>query len=83
MVVRPWCRGKDNIKLDLRCDGNVDLTYLCEDIDQWRDHLNMIMNCREGSTNCWEFLDHDRLHDLVVRAPGYRRRGPGFDYRRY
>jgi hypothetical protein len=25
----------------------------------------------------------DRLCGLVVRVPGYRSRGPGFDYRRY
>jgi hypothetical protein len=26
---------------------------------------------------------NDRLHGLVVRLPGYRGRGPGFDSRRY
>jgi hypothetical protein len=26
---------------------------------------------------------HDRLCGLVVRVPGYRSRGPGFDSRRY
>jgi hypothetical protein len=25
----------------------------------------------------------DRLSGLVVRVPGYRSRGPGFDFRRY
>jgi hypothetical protein len=25
----------------------------------------------------------DRLRSLVVRVPGYRFRGPGFDFRRY
>jgi hypothetical protein len=24
---------------------------------------------------------YDRLYGLVVRGPGYRSRGPGFDYR--
>jgi hypothetical protein len=28
---------------------------------------------------CWS----DRLRDLVVRVPGYRSRGPGFDSQRY
>jgi hypothetical protein len=27
--------------------------------------------------------DVDRLSGLVVRVPGYRSRGPGFDFRRY
>jgi hypothetical protein len=29
------------------------------------------------------FIYLDRLCDLVVRVPGYRSRGPGFDSRRY
>jgi hypothetical protein len=28
-------------------------------------------------------MNSDRLCDLVVRVPGYRSRGPGFDSRRY
>jgi hypothetical protein len=29
------------------------------------------------------FLLYDRLYGLMLTVPGYRSRGPGFDYRRY
>jgi hypothetical protein len=39
----------------------------------------------ERHFNMWQYLKYlfDRLCGLVVRVPGYRSRGPGFDYRRY
>jgi hypothetical protein len=30
-----------------------------------------------------DIKDKDRFSDLVVIVPGYRSRGPGFDYRHY
>jgi hypothetical protein len=35
----------------------VNLICLSEDSDQWRNQLNMLMNCRLGSTKLGEFLN--------------------------
>jgi hypothetical protein len=45
---RPRPRWVDNIKVDLRemgCDG-MDLIDLTQDRDQWRAHVNTVMNFR-------------------------------------
>jgi hypothetical protein len=45
---RPRCRWVDNIKMDLREIGWVDMDWidLAQDRDQWRDFVNMIMGLR-------------------------------------
>jgi hypothetical protein len=62
-------------------------------------HLNSRNIKSANAKNCWHSVHFkpilypvkqyfftpafDRLCGLVVRVPGYKRRGPGFDYRRY
>ena len=45
---RPRRRWEDNIKMDLQevgC-GGMDLIYLAQDWDRWRDFVNAVMNLR-------------------------------------
>jgi hypothetical protein len=43
---RPTCKGEGNTKIDLTEIGwgGVDWTDLAQDRDQWRDHVNTLMN---------------------------------------
>jgi hypothetical protein len=43
---RHRCRWEDNIRIDLREIGweNVDWIRLAQDRDQWRPHVNAVMN---------------------------------------
>jgi hypothetical protein len=45
---RPRRRLVDNIKMDLREIGwdGVDWIDMAQDVDQWRAHVNMILNLR-------------------------------------
>jgi hypothetical protein len=45
-------------------------------------YVNMKMSFMQGQIGK-DALSMDRLCGLVVRVPGYRSRGPGFDSRRY
>jgi hypothetical protein len=51
------------------------------EIQKERDHLE---DLDVGERIILKFiLDRDRLYDLLVRVPGYRSRGTGFDSRRF
>jgi hypothetical protein len=45
---RPRCRWVDNIKIDLRKIGlvGVDWTAMAQDRNQWRTHVNTVLNFR-------------------------------------
>jgi hypothetical protein len=50
----------------------------------WRQHLGKVPSWTSKSLEFKKKITHnDRLCGLVVRVPGYRSRGPGFDSQRY
>jgi hypothetical protein len=54
----------------------------------FRNCMRLYLRIWDGEELCCIFIKHDRyaldrLCGLVVRVPGYRSRGPGFDSRRY
>jgi hypothetical protein len=58
---------------------------LAKDRVQWRPLVLAVLNLQvllqRVKSSCGR--DSDRLCGQVVRVPGYRSRGPGFDSRRY
>jgi hypothetical protein len=45
---KPWRRWEDNVRTDLREIGleGVDWIHLAQNRDQWRAHVNLIINLR-------------------------------------
>jgi hypothetical protein len=48
LLGRPRCRGKDNIRMDLKDIGweDVDWMYLDQDTEKWRVAVNTVMDFR-------------------------------------
>jgi hypothetical protein len=65
----------------------VTVAFLSFFLDCWLLLSLALLHCNDWSLlellSVFRFVIVDRHYDLVVRVPGYRTRGPGFDSRRY